>query len=314
MGRPSKRHDEIVRIARMHYEDRLPQKDVATRLGISESTVSRALRQALDLGYVEIRVVAHALRDRSLEADVIARFGLQGAVVTETRRSDDDTLRVLGDALATYLARILSEGMTIGTSDGRTLAAVAEGLRNAPRCRVRVLPLLGTIGAPQLPTHPAEIARTMARYLGGEAWSLPIPAVADDLESARILARASSTQAVFAMMSSLDVALVGLGALDDETPILQHGVVTRDQIHMAVRNGAVGAICARFFDASGRAVRTALDDQTMAVTLDQFARCPRRILAATGAVKADAMRAALTNQIVNVVGTDVRTAKMLLTG
>lgn len=312
MGRKLGHQGEIITIARMHYEDRLPQHEIASKLGVSTSTISRALKKAMELGFVEIRIVPHAYRDERLEQALIDRFGLQSAVVAEARPSQDETLQILGDALAHFLERIVSPGMTIGVSDGQTLAAVANGLRNARTCAVRVLPLIGGVGAAQLPTHPSEVSRMFATYLGGEAWNLPVPAVADDVESAQILSRSSSTKEIFSMMSRLDIAIVGLGTVEDTAPILQHRVITPQQMRAVIGKGATGSICARFFDETGHSIKSRLDSLTMSATLEQLTRCPRRILAANGLNKVAPMRSAITGKIVNIVGTDSTTAKALL--
>ncbi|GGA48277.1 sugar-binding transcriptional regulator [Pelagibacterium lentulum] len=312
MARRLSRQDEIVMIARMHYEDRLPQNEVAARLGVSNSTVSRALKKALELGFVEIRVVPHALRARELEEQLEDRYGLQDAIVVEMRTTAEETLRVLGGAVAHFVESRLSDGMNIGISDGRSVASVANGLRTAAYKKINVFPLIGGVGVRQLPTHPSEICRVMALHLGGDAWNLPVPAMADDPASAKVLRQTSSIRPIFEMMQKLDMAIVGLGALDDEAPIFRHGVITLEQMRSATANGAVGTICARFFDARGQIIYTELEDQTIAIHLDELMQCPRRVLVANGAVKVPAIRGALLGGIVNALGTDAQTAQSLL--
>ncbi|WP_164730564.1 sugar-binding transcriptional regulator [Pelagibacterium montanilacus] len=312
MARRLSREDEIVMIARMHYEDRLPQNEVATRLGVSNSTVSRALKKALELGYVEIRVVPHAMRARGLEDRLKAKFGLQNAIVVEMRSSPEETLRTLGGAVAHFVEGRISEGMNIGVSDGRTVASVANGLHTAAYKKINVFPLIGGVGVRQLPSHPSEICRVMALNLGGDAWNLPVPAMADDARSAEVLRQTSSIRPIFEMMRRLDMAIMGIGALDDEAPIFRHGVITLKQMRSATEKGAIGTICARFFDADGTPVVTDLEPQTIAITLEDLAACPRRLLVANGAVKVPAIRGALLGGIVNLLGTDAETANALL--
>ena len=67
MPRPRRSEDMIVEIARLRYEQRLPQTEIARLLEISEATVSRALKSALDLGYIEFQVTPKAFRDSTAE-------------------------------------------------------------------------------------------------------------------------------------------------------------------------------------------------------------------------------------------------------
>lgn len=43
-------------IARMYYEGKLTQREIAFKLGVSRPLISRLLQDARDLGLVEIRV------------------------------------------------------------------------------------------------------------------------------------------------------------------------------------------------------------------------------------------------------------------
>ena len=43
-------------IARMYYEGKLTQREIASQLGVSRPLISRLLQDARDLGLVEIRV------------------------------------------------------------------------------------------------------------------------------------------------------------------------------------------------------------------------------------------------------------------
>ena len=151
MPSSSRRNQDILAIARLHYEERLAQNEVAERLGISASTVSRALKKAHDLGFVEIRIVPSALRDEDCEKRLVERFGLRAAVVVQSRETLAEARRLLGAALAYHLDPLIAENDVIGISDGQTVAAVAAAMRRARARNISVVPLIGGIGLPQLP-------------------------------------------------------------------------------------------------------------------------------------------------------------------
>ena len=314
MSHPPRSHDTILQIARLRYEDRLTQRQIAARLSLSASTVSRALKQAEALGLVEIRVAPHALRLATLEAALAARFGLTEAIVVETRASLTDTRQVLGGAVARRLADLLGTEAVIGVSDGATTAAVASAAPPLHDRRIDVIPLIGGVGQPQEPTHPIEVGRTLAARLGGRSWLLPLPAVVDTVEAARSLLQASTFADVFDRMGNLTHAVVGIGAIAEDAAIVRHRVITMDDMADAAGRGAVGTICARFYDADGGPMDGPLDARTLAIRLLDLQRTPVRFAVAIGDDKLAAIRAALTGRIVNCLGTDRATAQRLLDG
>ena len=61
--------------------ERLAIDTIARQLAVSESTISRALKAAMDLGFVEIQITPYAMRDFELEALI----ALAGPVLRQPR-------------------------------------------------------------------------------------------------------------------------------------------------------------------------------------------------------------------------------------
>jgi lsr operon transcriptional repressor len=77
--------------------------------------------------------------------------------------------------------------------------------------------------------------------------------------------------------------------------------------------GAVGDVSARFFDADGAPVLGAVDDRVIGLTLEQMRRIPTRVGIAGGAEKRLPLSTALRTGLVNVVVTDIDSARAVLT-
>jgi DNA-binding transcriptional regulator LsrR (DeoR family) len=75
--------------------------------------------------------------------------------------------------------------------------------------------------------------------------------------------------------------------------------------------GAVGEICARFFDIQGKRVHTAFDDRIIAIDTDDFLRIPVRIGIAGTPAKLNAIIGALRGRYITVLITDFETAQAL---
>ena len=57
--------NQAIRIAKLYYELHYNQLEIAAREGISKSSVSRILKNAMDMGIIEVRI----------KDSVCARFG-----------------------------------------------------------------------------------------------------------------------------------------------------------------------------------------------------------------------------------------------
>ncbi|WP_075216947.1 sugar-binding transcriptional regulator [Mongoliimonas terrestris] len=310
MPRPRRSEDLIVRIARLRYEQRLPQTEIARQLGVSEATVSRCLKTALDLGYVEIQVAAKAFRDADAEQRLKRTFGLVHAVVVEERPGG--TLDILAKATARLVEDVVETGDAIGVSDGLTVAAIAEALRRPAARDLDVVSLVGGVGAPEEPSHSSEVCRRAAAGLGARAWQLPVPAIVDDDAIAAVLHDTAAVRAVFDRMRRVRVALVGVGTVSRDATIFRQGLVDESLAGEIRARGAVGTICARFFGPGGRPVGTGFDDRTLSIGLAELARVEIRVGAARSPGKAPALRAAIEGGLLNAVATDTPTAEALL--
>ena len=114
----------LTRVARMYHEEGLPQREIAARLSLSQSRVSRMLRHAADVGIVRTVVTPPPEVHAGLEDALREAFGLRDAVVV-----DDDSLPALGAATAAYLDATVSPGERIGIACwSATLMAAADAL------------------------------------------------------------------------------------------------------------------------------------------------------------------------------------------
>jgi DNA-binding transcriptional regulator LsrR (DeoR family) len=295
----------------MRYDQRLTPSEIAAALSISESTVSRVLKTAKDMGFVGVQVTPTGWRDIELEQRLAARFDLALAVVVH-KTEWAGPFGALPRALSTEIEDRLAPGTIIGVSDGETVAAIAAALRRGRSQDIDVVSLIGGLGAAQVRTYSTEIGRVLATNLGGRAWQLPAPAVVESVEAARVVFGMGQVRSVFEKMDGVSIALVGVGAMTAQAAVFSHGMIDPAEIEAISARGAIGSICARFFDKRGAPVESAFNDRTIAITLPDLARVDLRVGAAMGAHKVPAIRAALGGHILNALATDVETAIALL--
>lgn len=312
MARPPRDEETILRIARLRYESGLLQGEIAREVGLSEATVSRHLKEAMRLGFVEVRVASRAFRNVGLERRLTREFGLAAAVVVDAQTSSIEMSRVLGNAAARVLEDLLVSGSVVGVSNGDAVASVIGEARRSRSTNIDVVTLIGGVGRAEEPSHSGEICRSLAEKLGGRAWILPVPAVVDGAAVATTLRGTAAVQNVFALMERLSIAVVGIGAMTPNSSTFRHGLFTDAHLRDMVSRHAVGSICARFYDETGTPLPTELGARTMSMTLERLAQVPHRVAVAHGRDKVPAIRAAIRGGLINVLGTDGPTAEALL--
>lgn len=312
MPRPQRDLERILQIARLHYEDRKPQSEIAAMLSVSTATVSRYLQKAMALGFVETRVVSSAYRDFDTEAELVRTFGLSNACVVPTMETPFATEQQLAQSAARVIRDFVSPGSIFGVSNGRTVAVAVAEVQRGRSADVDVITLIGGVARAESASGTSEICRSLAEKLGGRSWMLPVPAVVQDAQIGQAIVRSEAAATVFDMMQRLNVAIFGIGAMSPGSTTFQHGLF--DEAHLAelVGRHAVGSICARFFDDRGEILRSALDDRTISISLTRLKEVPIRLGIAFGKEKRAAISASIRGGYVSHLATDSATAKLLL--
>lgn len=305
----------MARVARMYHERGMRQADIAAELHISQPRVSRLLKRAVEVGVVRTTVALPAGVHTDVEERLEAAFGLQQAVVTDVAPGDDDVTSAIASAAADYLSATLMGGDTVGISSwSASLLAVVHAMRPF-RTSVAdaVVQLVGGLGDPRVQMQAARLIEQFAHHTGADPVMLPTPGV---LGSASVRLSLMSDPAVapaIAAWDRLTVALVGVGAVEPSDLARQSGNAFPEADRAVLQEaGAVGDICFRFYDAEGVLVPSGVDDRVIGIAPETLRAVPRRIAVAGGARKLAAIRGALLGGWVNVLVTDVDTARNLL--
>jgi DNA-binding transcriptional regulator LsrR (DeoR family) len=316
MPRPKSAPDPYLlgKVSALYYLRDHTQQEIAQRLRLSRPTVSRLLREARDLGYVQITVTPPRGLHLDLETRLEDLFKLQTVRVAEgdVGKSSELLRRQLGAAAARYLARTARPGETIGMAWGTTLTAMVDAMVPMPTEGSRVVQILGGLGPPDAEEYGAALARRLAQRLDAQAVLLPAPGVVATPAVRDVLGKDPHVRAALNELDSLDTVFVGLGSLASNA-VLNDGHSLSRQEKKELRAGrAVGDIALRFFDAQGRPVRTALDDRILGITTEQLRKVKRVVAVAGGADKVEAIAAGLESAIVHVLITDRPTAEALV--
>jgi len=315
---------QMVQCLELYYRRARSQKDIAAALGVSAATVSRLLKRAFDEGLV--RVELDLPRTEELETELAKRFGLRDAVVVASG-GRGDLKAELGAAAAAYFEATARNGMRIGLSCGFTLYQTIRALRERRFRNLSLYPLSGESTLKLVDLFPNTLVGMMAAKYRPHvrAYALPVQHLASLREierERRRLLRDREIRAIYEAAHNVDIALVGIGLIAEQTPGFcslaeSYGVSVRRLRQL----GVVGEINYQPLDAEGRIVDRpelrVLSRRILSVEgerLQALSRRPdRRVIAiAGGRAKIDALRGALKGRFLNTLVTDADAATALL--
>ena len=305
----------VTKAARLYHTHGLRQTEIASRLGLSQSKVSRLLQEAEDTGIVRTVVAAPLHLHPELEEAIETRFGLAEVHVVDTVSDDDDELvRDLGVAAAALLGQVSLEAPTVAWSSwSRTLRAMVDALLPMNIGTTHVVEMVGDLGSPALQHESARSTQRLATLLGAEPVFLRTPGVVPSPEVASALVgKDGYAREALDLLDDVDLALLSIGELEPSEPIEPgRNFFTAKQLTEVRKAGAVGEVCLRYVDAAGQPVRSRLDEVTIGVSLDQISRARHRWAVVGGLRKLEALTAVLSGGYVDVLVTDVATAHHL---
>jgi DNA-binding transcriptional regulator LsrR (DeoR family) len=305
----------MTKVAHMYHEQGIRQTEIADALHISQAKVSRLLKRAGEVGIVKTIVVVSPGLQTELETQLEQRFGLLEAVVVDVVGEEAEIIAGLGSAGAGYLENTLTGGERIGISPwSQTLLAVVDRLRPLRTAGAEsVIQLLGGVGNSSVQVQANRLLDELATRIGARPRFVPAPGLVGTAAMRRGLLKDSTMEDVTSEWASLTMALVGIGSLHPSPLLRQSGNAVEPVDESSLLSlGAVGDVCHRFFDADGNLVRGQLDDRVVGISPADYRGIPRRVGLAGGARKHAAIRAALRGGWVNVLLTDVETARTLL--
>ena len=304
----------LARVASLYYDQELTQADVARRVGVSRSKISRLLKEAREEGIVEIVINYPWRTSNALENELKERFGIQHvSVLVGLGRAYDDVLRGLGNLAARYLESILKPDVILGISWGTAVYQTARALRPELRLAIKVVQMLGAVGASDPLIDGPDLARFLANLYGGEYHYLHVPLIVEDTAIAEGLMREMHVQQTLDLARKSDIALVGIGGIPPEvSSFLRAGFLTRSDLRQLADQGAAGDICGRLYDINGLALDVPVDKRIIGIGLDDLRHIRHVVGVAGGEEKAGAILGALRGKRVTALITDDLAAKRVL--
>ena len=305
--------DLITEIAALYYLQRMNQEDLSKRFKTSRSTISRLLKQAHEIGVVEINVRASPNVARDLEGEFQRRFGLSRLLCAVDRHDADGQRIDVASLVASYLDKALVGGSVVAVGMGRNVSAITDAPGTPePRDVLFASAIGGSIHGGEA-VNADHIARRLAARFGGRSETLYAPAIVADPTMRAALLLNESVKRTLDRARKADFALIGVGDLTEDSNMIRMGWLTPFEVAKARATGTIGDMMGNdFLDIHGKPSSTIVQGRVIGLTIAELGPIQDVIVIASESTKSGVILAALRTGVVNTLATSLSNARAVL--
>ncbi len=310
----------LIRVVDMYYQQEMLQDEIAKKLNVSRTTVSRALSKAKKEGYIKIIIDFPAENMIELEKEMEKKFHLKEVIAVKVDDINNRDILVAREA-AYYIARMIKNDMIIGIAWGYTMKKIIDAFdmykvgSQIKAKNIEVVPLLGTI-TPETAdnsdlrlSYASLLSSKLAEMVNGISYHFAAPMYVKDIDTKKMLLEEPQIKNVMQKAKNCHAGIFGIGALVQNSSI---AILEKDMILKLSKRNGVGEILGRVFDKYGNTVESEWNDRMIGLTLEQAKNIPIRVGVAFGEEKVKAIKTAISKNIINVLITDSVTAESIL--
>ena len=248
----------------------------------------------------------------SCEQSLESAFGLKKAIVMTS--FDEPDSEYAKDDLATCAAKCVSDylkgSFVMGITCSRTVTRVVHKLTRMHECDLQVVQTIGSTLNKDMTT---ELVNFIAQTYRGTAHFLNTPLYLDDLYVKETLLKDPTVKEAYNLMKRCNLVLMSIGKFDVGGNMPSwNGYMTAHHREEMARLGAVGSVCAQFFDIDGNQLACDWNRKCITIPWDDLKRADMRVAIASGKSKVASILGALRGNLVDVLITDTITAASVL--
>ncbi len=308
----------LVEVAEMYYLRDMVQADIAKQVGLDRTTISRMLKKAREQGVVQISVKSSFTECLALEKELKRIYGLKKAIVVPSRFSERPNLTAasLGQTGAEYLARIIKDSDILGLSWGTTLTMVADSLKmtKTQPTAADIIPLTGEPAKTSSRYHVTSVVSKVAQTFEAVPHYLYAPLLTEKEGTKETILADGVSSAVVNLWEKITKAFFSVGAITKGVSTLWWSLEFLDEnkFNELLELGAVGEICAQYFDQAGRLIDTDLHKRTIAMPITRLKEIDFSVGIVGDEIKVPALVGALRGGFINVLITYEHIAEAVL--
>lgn len=302
----------LATVANLYYNSELTQNQIAERLYTSRSKVSRMLKEARELGIVEIYIREPWERNLEYETRLKEAFALKNVRVVTIKDSEKESgLQKIAEAASYYLDSIVKQGMVVGISWGNTLYRIVKYIstNNRKNIPITVVPIMGAANIKSPEKDAMDLAKDLASAYGGKYQYIYAPLFVNNKDLKDSLVQEENIKAVLELSTNADTILTSVGSIVYKSWSNYLSVKTLETLE---KKGAVGHIGGHFYDIQGKELETSLAERMIGISLEDIRNCREVVCVAYGESKAEAILGAMRGGFLNTLVIDEKCAERIL--
>lgn len=312
----------LSKVSNLYYNGEMTQDQIASRIYTSRSKVSRMLKEARELGIVEIQIHEPWDRKMVMEQKLQEYFPLKQIRVISVRENNlSMVLEKLGETAAGYLDTVVERDTVLGLSWGNTIYHMVHAVhtgKSIPRISSKpyegdfplmVVPIMGAAVVSRPERDSMDMARDLAEAYGGKYRYLYAPLFVKSREVRDALVKEPNIMDVLDMARGANIMLTSVGPMTYKT---WKDYISLETMEALEREGAVGHIGGHFYDISGREIQSALSERLIGIRLEDLKKAQEVICVAGMEEKAEAILGALRGGYIDTLITDEFAAAKIL--
>ena len=293
--------NQAIRIAKLYYELHYNQLEIAAREGISKSSVSRILKNAMDMGIIEVRIKDSVLANGNLENELIARFPIKRAIIVPDLVGNSQILmQDVCAALAEDLPRYIKNDSVIGVTWGHALAVLAQQLPKIKRSGVSVIQLTGGFSRAIFESGALDVLKRFVDSVGGTGYQIPAPAMVAESSIVEALKKDPQIHEILEMAEVCQTAIYSVGNLERPSIVYEMGLIDENDYKDFSRKQ------------NGELFDKKIDARVVGASLETIKKIPNKLVVAVGKEKEKIITAALQGGLVDSLYIDEPTAELIV--
>ncbi len=292
----------------MYYELNLTQNEIANKLYISRSNVSRLIKQAHSEGIVEVIVHYPFERLRRIEAELQRRFHLEEIrIVDSGERTPFDNYTATTKLAASYLNTQLTNKSTLALTCGNSICGTIHELR--PKkflSELVVVPLMGSIESSNVIIDGHYLVRKTAEIYGCRHYYIMAPFRVENELICRSLINRPSVIETMTLAENASIMCTGIGSN------VKSAYLSEEERENFLTKGAIGFIAGYYFDKNGVIVEAPDFYNKMICASQKMFKIPTRCAVVADPGKSRAVLGALRGRLINVLITNSKVANNII--
>ena len=300
----------LIEIAHMYYDEHMTQQQIAKKINICRSLISKSLSKAREAGIVEVIVHSEIIRPyKDIEERLKKILKLKSVCICNA----DNQSEAIAKEAAKLLSSKLSRCKYIVVSGGETIKSVANHFSPAINYpNVTFVAANGGLGETHWSTDANNICITLAQKCGAQHLQMYAPVTVDSAEAKAVFSKQRFIKSVLDKAKQADIALVGIGNSLQWSNLENIFFQDEKEIQSSDKNGVCGDMCYNYFDKNGEWIDCAWNNRIIGLHLDDIKKIPEVVCVAAGAQKTESIYIASQHHLFTTLVTDIKKEKNLL--